>query len=75
MARYNNNNSSITQNPARNPHTAILMPTMEVEVENEKWEKSLRIVFDEQTIEEFKKVRSYAQFMDYCEANDLMVLF
>lgn len=70
--RYHANKGLTTSD---NPHEAIIMPSEELEVDNEQFFESVKALFSVEQIEDFKRVRSYVQFREYCLANDMMVLF
>ncbi len=74
MSRYKRNSAISDQSSSRNPHECVIMPSFDLEKENEKWEASMRVVFSQEQVEVFKTIRSYVQFRQYCQDQDLPIL-
>lgn len=70
--RYSQNKPKTSD---RNPHDAPFMPTWEQEVDNEKYFEGMTTLFSKEQIADFKRIHSYIQFREYCEKEDLNLLF
>lgn len=69
--RYQKNGTK-QQVAGKHVPVAIVIPSEDLETQNNAWLVSCRIHFDENEIESFLRVRSFVQFREYCEKHDLV---
>jgi len=51
------------------------MPSLEEETNNEEFFKQASVLFSVEQIADFKRIKSYQQFRDYCVEKEINVLF